>query len=356
MSLSSLLELTVRRAPQLAWQSESYARLRAAVAPFHIPVIASELGWSTCSIVAQPADPAVCAGYPGSEDTLSDQASYLARQWLLSSLDGAPCSFVYQWADGDMNPVNRSDHRPEARNTTDGGDNFGLNWRLGGPPKPALAAATFFQTAVGRRDLVGRVSAHSPGPRDAEFTFVLGFGESRPRGKFARVKARPQMAKAFAVWSLRMEGAVAELVGTGSNTACPGELDQPILPVPVTASACGAACRDMPRCRSFVVRPAASGRISCTLHGSRCLAPGNSNCAPPHTQCAQAAAYTLRQRAPQAVDFAVGVPAPTRAPQCFASFDVYGNSGPQRCTDPTTGLLHIEATEAPLYLLPETRA
>ena len=323
-----------------AWQSGNFARLRAAVAPYGLPVLWTEFGWSTCAASAGGA-PVVCAGYPGSEDSLFDQAVYLARQSLLSCLDATPAIFVYQWADGELNPSNSSDRRPEQHNTTSGSDNFGLNQALRGPAKPALLAARHLQATIGARPYIRRVvpvGDPPPPPDDALFTFVLAFGAA-PAGTAGVAPAAPAptgaAVDALAVWSLRMDGAVAERVGRGNRTQCPGWLANATAG---TRAACQTACQEQPRCRSFVVDDGA-----CALYGSRCTTPGVGGAA-----AAAAEAYSCRQAAPQIVSFRVDAGA---GPACFGITGIDGADRGRSCADPATGVLTVEATEAPIYLV-----
>ena len=388
-----------------AWQSGLFARLRQTLAPLGLPVLSSEVGWSTCSSARNRSASAMCQGYPGSEDTLQDQAIYLARQFLLNALVGIPATFVYQWADGDLNPANNSDSRPgEVHNASDGGDNFGLNFAFGGPPKPALLAATHFQRAVGRRAMTGRVVPVHPqtssrggggdsSQDDSDFTYVLAFaprphehepwaggtlgalggGVIRGRAGAAAMSAPAAAAAAgsspdlYAVWSLGMDKASAELVGVGNKTACAGLLAQVMVrsgALGQAGRACEAECQSAPRCRSFAIWPnatttaaaapgthaASSTRWACSLYGSRCSPPaveaarcGGSN-APP---CTLVQAFTLRQTFAQNITFAAGHGA------CFAKTDVFGAAHGEVCADTATGLLSVGATEAPMYLIKE---
>jgi hypothetical protein len=331
------------------WQHRLFTQLRQTLAPRGLPIISSEVGWSTCH---HNASPALCGSYPGSEDTLHDQAIYLARQWLLSCLDGLPATFAYQWADGDGNPANNSDVHPATHNGSDGGDNFGINFGPSGPPKPALLAATYFQTAVGRRDLLASIPPSNPGPNQTDFTFILAFGKNRPPGSFAARSQQKNAAppQAYGIWSLRMEGSEAKLVGSGNVSMCPGELLQPNISsisvsqgTPAT-SACEEACRAAPRCRSFVVRPGAN---RCTLYGSRCLVPALDTAHCGGQSCVGVKAYTLRQTAVQTVSFMQ----PPGGPSCFIVTDVFGTPNGTQCVNVSTGMLRVNATEAPMYLI-----
>lgn len=367
-----------------AWQSSLFTKLRTVVG--NKPILSTEVGWSTCALPQNLSIPAVCAAYPGSEDTLDDQAIYLARQWLLSCLDRRPFTFVYQYANGEPNPANNSDIHPEVHNASDGGANYGLNWNLDGPPKPAMIATMAFQKAVGQRDFIRRIAPetrhvvpaaaagtemrgiHSDDVDD--FTFVLGFGNGRPAGtklSSAVAKSGTAAVSLYAVWSLKMDGAEKMRVGTGNMTACPGMLAQPLLErgAASVGAACESACRKASRCRSFAVWPNANATASvCTLFGSRCLTPylDSTGCGGSH--CADAEAFTLRQTELQNVTFAV----PTAqnksngdaemrsqsdaaaAAACFSTTDVYGANKGKWCADPLTGLLTVRAGEAPFYL------
>lgn len=364
-----------------AWQSGLFTKLRNVVGGK--PILATEVGWSTCAQTKNISASVVCAAYPGSEDTLDDQAIYLARQWLLSCLDRTPFTFVYQYANGELNPANNSDIHPEIHNASDGGANYGLNWNLDGPPKPAMVATTAFRKAVGQRDFIRRITpeiAHGAtaqttpvtaagretrkGPEDADdFTFVLGFGNDHPTGTIPLHTATGRSTAAvtlYAVWSLKMDGAEKMLVGTGNMTACPGVLAQPLLEgTPAPAAACEAACRNAPRCRSFAVWPKANTSAGiCTLFGSRCLTPyiDVTDCGGSH--CADAQAFTLRQTKLQNVTFDVSNTASEQggenrrqvAAAWFSAIDVYGVEKGKCCEDTATGLLTVEVGEAPLYL------
>jgi hypothetical protein len=334
-----------------------------------LPIIWSELGWSTCSDPHKHSVSATCASFPGSQDTLDDQAIFLARQWLLGALNATPALFVFEWANGDGLPDGHH-NTGAAHNASNGGDNFGLNWGLDGPPKPAYTAAAHFQAAVGRRDFIGRIQPTPPpqmhldderrweggGSGDANLTYILAFAAQRPVGSFATVAPQPlgTPAEAYAVYSLQMTGAVAQQTGAGNRTACPGFLARVQLP---TAAACEAACRSAPRCRSFVFWPNATGNVSCSLCGSRCLSPGvvsTGNCSGGGGPggCIGAQAFTLRQSAKQNVTFSV----PASGALCYAVTDVNGAAGVPATVCAGGGeaahgrLLTVGATDAPIYL------
>ena len=217
------------------------------------------------------------------------------------------------------------------------------------PPKPALLAATYFQTAVGRRDLIASITPSNASPNKTDFTFILAFGKNRPPGSFAARSQQKNAAppQAYGIWSLRMEGSEAKLVGSGNVSMCPGELLQPdissIQGIPAT-SACEEACRAAPRCRSFVVRPGAN---RCTLYGSRCLVPALDTAHCGGQSCAGVKAYTLRQTAVQTVSFMQ----PPGGPSCFIVMDVFGTPNGTQCVNVSTGMLRVNATEAPMYLI-----
>jgi hypothetical protein len=202
-----------------------------------------------------------------------------------------------------------------------------------------------------------------------EFTYIVAFGPPPHQTPSMRIAAAAQGVDLYAVWSLGMDRALAEVVGVGTRTACPGLLSQSVIALPSRGgaaalgradSACEASCRAAPRCRSFVVRPNATAAAElglsieatrhwvCSLHGSRCTTPAldssvrcNSEHQPP---CADVRAFTLRQAAAQNVTFAA-----SRA-TCFAATDVLGTAQGQVCSDAATGLLSVAATEAPMYL------
>jgi hypothetical protein len=367
-----------------AWQSSLFTKLRTVVG--NKPILSTEVGWSTCALPQNVSIPAVCAAYPGSEDTLDDQAIYLARQWLLSCMDRTPFTFVYQYANGEPNPANNSDIHPEEHNASDGGANYGLNWNLDGPPKPAMVATMAFQKAVGQRDFIRRIA---PETRHAtlaaaagtemrginsddvdDFTFVLGFGNTRPTGAApsrAVAKSSTAAVSFYAVWSLKMDGAEKMRVGKGNMTACPGVLAQPLLERGAApAATCESACRKASRCRSFAFWPNANTTAGvCTLFGSRCLTPymDSTGCGGSH--CADAEAFTLRQTELQNVTFAVPTAqnenggdgkmrgqsaAAAAVGACFSATDAYGADKGKWCADPSTGLLAVRVGEAPVYL------
>eukprot|EP01050_Picozoa_sp_SAG11_P004717 SAG11_NODE_308_length_10943_cov_6.679609_2_plen_1063_part_00 len=345
------------------WQHGLIEQLRCET---DLPIVWSELGWSTCSDPHNSSVSATCASFPGSQDTLDDQAIFLARQWLLGALNAAPALFVFEWANGDGLPDGQ--HNTAATNASNGGDNFGLNWGMNGPPKPAYTAAAHFQAAVGRRDLIGRIQPMPPpqmhlderrweggGSSEANLTYILAFAAQRPVGSFATVAPRPPgpPPEAYSVYSLQMTGAVAQQTGAGDRTSCPGFLARLWLP---TTAACEEACRSTPRCRSFVFWPRA-GNVSCSLCGSRCLSPGvvlTGRCSGDGGPggCAGALAFTLRQSAKQNVTFAV----PAGGARCYAVTDAYGAAGTPATICARGGgaangrLLEVGATDAPIYL------
>ena len=160
--------------------------------------------------------------------------------------EGAQCSAgtVCILANGGGSPDGQH-NTAAAYNASNGGDNFGLNWGLNGPPKPAHTAAAQIQAVVGRRDLTGRIQPTPPpqmylderrrgggGSGDANLTYILAFAAQHPVGSFATVAPQPPgtQPEAFSVDSLQMTGAVVQQTGAGNRTSCPGFLARVQLP------------------------------------------------------------------------------------------------------------------------------
>eukprot|EP00049_Salpingoeca_infusionum_P008625 m.142676 g.142676 ORF g.142676 m.142676 type:complete len:312 (-) comp14066_c1_seq4:1161-2096(-) len=145
-------------------------------------LISGEWGWSTC--VDKSGTPITCIGgaFTGN-NTLNDQAKFLARQWLINALAGIPISIFYDLFD-------------DGTNTSLGENNFGTmynqynNESVPHVPKPSFVAAATLQRYLGDFEFSGRLNAtsttsskcspsHKPDGVVDEYSYVLQFGSDR---------------------------------------------------------------------------------------------------------------------------------------------------------------------------------
>ena len=63
-----------------------------------VTLISGEWGWATCSVNGKPSN--CIHGTMPDVISESDQAMYVARQWLMNAMQGIPVSIYYDWTNG----------------------------------------------------------------------------------------------------------------------------------------------------------------------------------------------------------------------------------------------------------------
>ena len=357
-----------------------------------LPLLSGEWGWATCSNRSGGGgdQPAVCdRGASPDASSESDQAMYLARQWLSNVRHNLSISIYYDWED-------------DGGNSSLGEDNFGVLRHDGKTPKPAYAAASTLQRLFGSRNYLGGVPiiggnatghghGHGHGHGRGAFAFGMAFGAplaapasptiARPLPSAATQGFGTESVDALAIWSLALplSCSAPSLVGVGHRTKCPGRFFEgpATLLSNSTYSTCEGLCRQTPGCRSYAVWPSPEGgERHCRADYSRCAAPQyqascwdgrSASCGEDNASYVRA--YSLSQAA-CTLSLSVQVaPSPAQAPpaasggwpgaqaqaQAQACFDEVGylgvRSGRQHRQTPE-GVLQISGVgEAPVYLL-----
>jgi len=339
-------------------------------------VLSGEWGWSTCTSASGA--PANCVG--GTEPDIvseTDQAMYVARQWLVNAMEGIPVSIYYDYLNdcSDGGACNTAYDRTSCE----------LNWGLrmasapgvSGAAKPSYHAAVAVQSFVGRRPFLANLGGGSP------MVFVLAFGAAgdAPPPAAALGAAAVGGAEVFSVHTLSTEGGVARQTGTKDGAYCAGEALWTGM-----ATDCEAKCKEIAGCRGFVSY--ATGTVhensNCQLTGSRCTVPrpvsgcginipttaqtcpggpssgGTSSSSSSSSSssvfnatdpaCDTAVAHTLTQSAsPPPVTFTN--PAGARF-NCYTAYDVLGQPVPSKDVCAAAGgLITVHATESPVYLV-----
>ena len=143
---------------QMRWQFDA---MRKVVGP-STALLSGEWGWATCTASGAPVN---CIG--GTDPDLvsgSDQAMYVARQWLVNALERIPISIYYDWTnDAHVIPGTPYDR-------TQWEQNAGLRMEGDGVPKPAYHAAAAVQRFVGRRPFLAQLGDQT------DMQYVLAFG------------------------------------------------------------------------------------------------------------------------------------------------------------------------------------
>ncbi|EDQ90723.1 uncharacterized protein MONBRDRAFT_24381 [Monosiga brevicollis MX1] len=150
-----------------------------------VPVVSGEWGYSTCtngSYVKHTAPIVTAAhwaaiycdrGATTGPNTQSDQAKFLARQWLVNAMLNIPVSIFYEWRNG-------------GDNKTYGEDNFGIveanyvNMSHPFVPKVAYAAASTLQSQINSSTFSQRLPAYNSSKQEEsdEDIFVLAFANA----------------------------------------------------------------------------------------------------------------------------------------------------------------------------------
>jgi hypothetical protein len=162
---------------------DDYSRLRgliqshgATAAEKTLPIVSGEWGYTTAT------KPCV---YTDKCDAAT-QAAYLARMWLVNTLDKIPVSINYDWSDGSGSASDCESHFGSVSiNPGSGGQPFA--------PKPKYTAALTLQTTLGTFERVAaRIVPTTVAPADAvkSDVFVLPFENATGGGQ-----------QGFAVWS-----------------------------------------------------------------------------------------------------------------------------------------------------------
>ena len=338
---------------QTRWQFE---KIKDIVGP-GTALVSGEWGWSTCT--SDSGTPANCLGGTKPDIvSLSDQAMYIARQWLIHALDRIPMSIYYEW----MNDGSGTEY-----DKTQCEYNWGMRMAHNGAAKPSYHAAVAVQTYIGRRPFLSQLSTH--GSKDMEFVLAFGAAGSGPP-PVAAAGLEAGSAEMFAVWTLSTEGGTSRQTGSRDTAYCGGDALWTGM-----ASDCHAKCVSIAGCRGYVSY--ATGSVhsgsNCQLTGSRCTTPRPiSGCGiniwrqecpggpgvhsvqlmnqteREDPACDSAKAYTLIQ-SPTPPPIVFTNPAGARF-KCYSAFDVLGESLPQVCAA-SDGTITVKATESPIYLL-----
>jgi hypothetical protein len=346
----------VSGAPEQAhWQ---FAAIKEIIGP-GTALVSGEWGWATCT--SSSGAPINCIGGT-MPDVVSqtDQAMYVARQWLGNALLRVPMSIYYEW-------MNDDDDKAQCES------NWGLRNANNGAPKPAYHAAVTVQSLVGKRPFLSQLS----GGGDPKMEYILAFG---PNGNgpppVAAAGLEAGSAEVFAVWTLSTVGGTATMTGSRDNAFCGGNALWTGM-----ATDCKAKCTSTAGCRGYVSYDTGSvhSNSNCQLTGSRCTIPrpvsgcginiwrqqcpggpsvgeganqtervGGDLAPPADPACKSAKAYTLLQSsAPPPVVFAL--PAGVLS-KCYSVFDVLGAPLPELCAG-GDGKVTVHATESPVYLV-----
>jgi hypothetical protein len=316
-----------------------------------IPVISGEWGWATCSVNGQPS---MCHGGTMPDVVSpSQQAMYVARQWLVNALEGIPVSIYYEYTN-------------DSNDQTNAESNYGLRLSNSGTAKPAYHAAVAVQKHFGSRPFLSQLGDSS------KMQYVLAFGPAGsgpPAAAAAGLEAGGAVG-AFAVWTLSTTGGTATQTGSADKAYCAGDALFTGM-----ASDCEDKCKETLACRGFVSYSTGSvhANSNCQLTGSPCTVyPGFSGCGininhdlcgagddidsggGNHTgsdalqgdpACVSARAYTLHQSATPPPGVCAGA-------GCSSAFDVLGNALPAVCA--AYGKLTVHAPESPIYLVSQS--
>jgi hypothetical protein len=339
-------------------QRPYYDAMRKIVGP-SVAIISGEWGWATCSVNGKPSN---CDGGTMPDVVSeSDQAMYVARQWLVNTLERIPVSIYYDYTnDGGTTPYDRTQCEM----------NYGITMEGYGAPKPAYHAAVTVQKFVGRRPFLAQLGDQTSNAME----YVLAFGAAGdgPPPVSVDVEAAGG-AEVFAVWTLSTTGGTAQTTGSKDGAYCGGDALFTGM-----ASDCSAKCKATAGCRGFVSYSTGSvhSDSNCQLTGSRCSPPraisgcginirktsekcgvsgvGNHTGGDKNTPlrvsdpaCDSAVAYTLPQSStPPPVVFALPAGAVST---CYSVFDVLGKPLPEVCA--VSGKVTVKATESPVYLV-----
>ena len=338
--------------------NEDLARLRAALRASNVtaPAVNSEAGWATCSDLATGATTVCVGGASPDAVTEEEQAQRLGRRRLLDALHGVPVSIVYAWRDdGGSCRLSGADACPW--NSTMGESNYGLLRATETSfvtPKPAFTAAVAVTKAIGRRPFVRRLATNS-----SDSTYVLGFADEMGGGVHAYppAAAQPQLpVRMLAAWTdgtargAEPSGVSVTQTGSEHQIGCSGRMLAKAA-VFNTTDGCEDLCLSTPHCRSFVNFTGGA----CSLWLSTCVLPRTeTDCSYfGRTDCLGAASYTVAAP-PLTVSFTLPETSRETPPGCFTAVDYLGVPQPGRRTCATAeGVVAIEVSEAPLYLMPE---
>jgi len=195
------------------------------------PVVSGEWGYATCT--TQAGDPAPCVGGAtgGSTVSVSQQGSFLARQWLVNAMEGIPISIWYDWADANECTVGGNSSSAECygvfRSRRGGMDP--ADPAAHGAPKPAYRAAVNMHRMIGPRPFVKRLSTFPPPQvavvqptmQDAADVYILAFGPPVPVGSFPPAAAVPtSRVEVLAVWSVSDVETSTTLFDRSLSLAC----------------------------------------------------------------------------------------------------------------------------------------